>query len=198
LTITLSRVRARNAVDTSMRDALVEAFDLAFELGMSGEIRRVELCAMGKDFCSGGDLSEFGTGPDPVVNHLIRTLRSPAVGLARATSVVHCAALLHGACVGAGIELASFCHETIAKEGSWFLLPEVSMGLIPGSGGTVSIPRRIGRERTAWMALTGEAIDLHTATSWGLVDAVGPAPAGPGTGVESSGISDAEGPAFLS
>ncbi len=198
LTITLTRVRARNAVDTSMRDALVEAFELAEELGRSGEIRRVELCAKGKDFCSGGDLSEFGTGPDPVENHLIRTLRSPAIGLARATSVLHCAAQLHGACVGAGIELACFCQETVAKEGTWFLLPEVSMGLIPGSGGTVSIPRRIGRERTAWMALTGEAIDLHTALSWGLVDAVRPEVAGPGTKAGSLGNGEKEGPAFFS
>jgi enoyl-CoA hydratase/carnithine racemase len=46
------------------------------------------------------------------------------------------------------------------------------MGLIPGAGGTVSIPRRIGRWRTLWLALSGEALDAATALDWGLVDAV--------------------------
>jgi enoyl-CoA hydratase/carnithine racemase len=46
------------------------------------------------------------------------------------------------------------------------------MGLIPGAGGTASIPRRIGRHRTAWLALTGAELDARTAERWGLVDAV--------------------------
>ena len=50
------------------------------------------------------------------------------------------------------------------------------MGLIPGAGGTATIPRRIGRERAAYMALSGAEIDLDTALAWGLVDAVEPAP----------------------
>jgi enoyl-CoA hydratase/carnithine racemase len=46
------------------------------------------------------------------------------------------------------------------------------MGLVPGAGGTASIPRRIGRQRTAYLALTGERIDAHTAHAWGLVDEI--------------------------
>jgi enoyl-CoA hydratase/carnithine racemase len=53
-------------------------------------------------------------------------------------------------------------------------LPEVSLGLIPGSGGTVSIPRRIGRHRAAWLGIGGSIIDAQTAHTWGLVDAVAP------------------------
>ena len=53
-----------------------------------------------------------------------------------------------------------------------FRLPEVAMGLIPGAGGTASLPRRIGRRRTAWMALTGQPVDVDTAARWGLVDRV--------------------------
>jgi len=49
-------------------------------------------------------------------------------------------------------------------------LPEVSLGLIPGAGGTVSLPRRVGRHRAAWLALTGRTIDAATALAWGLVD----------------------------
>ena len=60
----------------------------------------------------------------------------------------------------------------MAAAGSRFRLPEVEMGLVPGAGGTCSIPRRIGRQRTAWLTLTGEAIDAETAERWGLVDTV--------------------------
>jgi enoyl-CoA hydratase/carnithine racemase len=51
-------------------------------------------------------------------------------------------------------------------------LPELGIGLIPGAGGTVSIPPRIGRHRTALLALSGESIDERTAASWGLIDTV--------------------------
>ena len=79
-------------------------------------------------------------------------------------------AQVHGHCVGAGAELAAFCHRVIADPGTLFRLPEVSMGLVPGQGGTVSIPRRIGAQRSAWLALTGRPIDASTALEWGLVD----------------------------
>jgi enoyl-CoA hydratase/carnithine racemase len=51
-------------------------------------------------------------------------------------------------------------------------LPEVGMGLIPGAGGTATLPRRIGRHRTAWLGLTGQAIDAATGLAWNLVDEV--------------------------
>ena len=60
----------------------------------------------------------------------------------------------------------------VAHEDARFWLPELSMGLVPGAGGTVSLPRRIGRQRTAWLALTGEPIDAETARAWGLVDQI--------------------------
>ncbi|MGB7052901.1 MAG: enoyl-CoA hydratase/isomerase family protein, partial [Acidimicrobiales bacterium] len=51
-------------------------------------------------------------------------------------------------------------------------LPEVAMGLVPGAGGTASLPRRIGRHRTAWLALTGYWLDAPVALRWGLVDEI--------------------------
>ncbi len=77
---------------------------------------------------------------------------------------------VHGACIGAGIELPAFARRVVAREDTWFQLPELAMGLVPGAGGTVSIPRRIGRQRTAWLALTSQRIDAETAWRWGLVD----------------------------
>jgi enoyl-CoA hydratase/carnithine racemase len=79
---------------------------------------------------------------------------------------------LHGACVGAGIELPAYARRVVASPGTRFLLPEVAMGLIPGAGGTVSIPRRIGRWRTLFLALSGDVVDAATALSWGLVDEI--------------------------
>ena len=79
---------------------------------------------------------------------------------------------MHGACIGAGVELPAFAARVVASEGAFFQLPELSMGLVPGAGGTASLPGRIGRQRTAWMALTGERVDLVMALRWGLVDEV--------------------------
>lgn len=121
-------------------------------------------------FCAGGDLGEFGTTPSPVTGHFVRTTRSAAQALSAVAARV--TAVVHGACVGAGLELLAFAHRVEAAPDAFFRLPEIPMGLVPGSGGTVSLPRRIGRQRTAWLALTGARIDIDTALRWGLVDAV--------------------------
>jgi enoyl-CoA hydratase/carnithine racemase len=79
---------------------------------------------------------------------------------------------LHGACIGAGVEVPAAGHRIVAGPGSVFRLPEVGMGLIPGAGGTATIPRRIGRRRACYMAICGADIDLATARQWGLVDEI--------------------------
>lgn len=166
-TLVLDRPEVHNAFGVAMRDALVEALQAIVARAGDGP---VVLTGAGPSFCSGGDLREFGRAPDPVTAHVVRTTRSPARLLAGLSGRVR--ADVHGACVGAGIELAAFARRVVAREGSFFQLPEVAMGLVPGAGGTVSIPRRIGRHRTAWLALTGERIDATTAAAWGLVDDV--------------------------
>jgi 1,4-dihydroxy-2-naphthoyl-CoA synthase len=107
---------------------------------------------------------------DPTTAHLVRTSRSPARLLAQLSERV--VAHVHGACVGAGAELAAFAHRVVAHPGTWFQLPEITMGLVPGAGGTASLSRRIGRHRTASLALTGDRIDARRALAWGLVDEV--------------------------
>jgi enoyl-CoA hydratase/carnithine racemase len=165
LTVTLNRPHVRNALNRSMRDALTEALALA---ETDPSITAVHLCGAGPDFSSGGDLTEFGTLPDPVTAHLTRTARSPArllAGLAdRVTS--H----LHGACVGAGLELAALAGKVLAQPNTACQLPEITLGLVPGAGGTVSIPRRIGRQRAAWLGLSASMIEAETALQWGLID----------------------------
>jgi enoyl-CoA hydratase/carnithine racemase len=164
LTITLHRPAVHNAVDVAVRDALVEAFALV----AADPALTATLQGDGPSFSSGGDLREFGTFPDPGAAHALRRERLPARELARVADRVE--ACVHGTCVGAGVELAAFCHRVVAHPATTFRLPEVAMGLVPGQGGTVSLPRRIGAARTAWLALTGQPIDAATALAWGLVD----------------------------
>jgi enoyl-CoA hydratase/carnithine racemase len=60
----------------------------------------------------------------------------------------------------------------VARADATFLLPEIGMGLVPGAGGTSSVPRRVGRHRAAHLALVGRPIDAATALAWGLVDRI--------------------------
>ncbi len=167
LRIVLNRPEARNALDAAMRDALVEAFRLPL---LDPSITEVHLSGDGPAFCTGGDLDEFGSFADPASAHLVRLQQS--VGRAIAAVADRVVAHLHGACAGSGIELPAFARRVVADPSTRFSLPEVSLGLIPGAGGTVSLPRRVGRHRTALLALRGETIDAPTALEWGLIDGI--------------------------
>ena len=163
--IVLNRPEVRNAYDPAMRDALVDALRA---VGSHPARMEVRLTGAGPDFCSGGDLSWFGAAVDATEAHAVRTARSPGPLLSALGAITS----VHGACVGAGIELPAFCPRIEAHPDSWFQLPEVSMGLIPGAGGTASILARIGRRRLAWMALSGVRVDAAEALSWGLIDVI--------------------------
>jgi len=172
LTVTLNRPKVHNAYNALMRDRLFDALSIA---AVDETVREVVWTGAGPSFCSGGDLTEFGTFPDPASAHLIRTTRSPAYLLSLLADRVK--PRLHGFCVGSGMELPAFVRMLRADPGATFQLPEMAMGLIPGAGGTVSVPRRIGRVRTAWLVLSGQALDSATALEWGLVDSLEPGPA---------------------
>lgn len=174
LELTLDDPARRNAYSAAMRDALCEGLRLAVA---DDSIRRIVLRGNGPAFCAGGDLDEFGLLADPATAHTIRTTRSAAALLARLSDRVE--VVLHGACVGAGIELAAFAGRVHAREDAFFALPEVGMGLVPGAGGTVSIPRRIGVQRAARWMLSGARLDRETALAWGLIDSEGGESAAP-------------------
>jgi enoyl-CoA hydratase len=167
LDLLIDRPQARNAIDRFLRDQLFEAFTLA---ALDPEIRSVRLRSVGPNFSVGGDLDEFGTTRDPATAHLIRSRTLPAVALAPCAEIldVH----VQGACIGAGVEIAAFAGRVTATSDAWFQLPELSMGLIPGAGGCVSVPRRIGRQRAALLMLSGRRINATTALHWGLIDAI--------------------------
>jgi enoyl-CoA hydratase/carnithine racemase len=171
LHITVNRPDVRNALNTEMRDQLVAAFLLP---ALDGSITDIHMWGEGESFCAGGDLDEFGSFPDPATAHLVRLRQS--VGRSIAAVAARVTAHVHGACFGSGIELPAFAGTVTADRSATMALPEVGLGLIPGAGGTVSLPARIGRHRTARLGLTGERIDAATALAWGLIDNVDDAP----------------------
>ena len=164
LTLTLSRPRRHNAFSREIRDALMDALELPrYDTDL-----RVDLRGDGRSFCSGGDLDEFGTAQDLGQAHLVRLQQS--VGLRLHALADRTTAHLHGPCIGAGIELPAFAGQVVADASTRIQLPELRMGLIPGAGGTVSVTKRVGRWRTAYLALSGAVLDAETAQRWGLVD----------------------------
>lgn len=165
LRVTLNRPHRHNAFSRAMRDAICESLSLAL---VDDSISELTIEGAGPSFCSGGELAEFGTFVSPVESHVTRMTRSPARLLSQLAekATVH----LHGACFGAGIELPAFARRVTANPDTRICLPELGLGLIPGAGGTVSLPRRIGRHRTALLALSQSVISAQTAVEWGLVD----------------------------
>jgi hypothetical protein len=166
LHVRLSRPARRNAVDAAMRDALLAAlapaqWDPALLVEISGD---------GPAFSAGGDLDEFGSAVDPASAHVLRLGASVAEVLDQLRDRV--TVRVHGMCLGAGFELPCFAGRVLAAPDTRLGLPELSMGLIPGAGGTVSVVRRAGRWRAAWLGLTGTRLDARTALDWGLVDGI--------------------------
>ncbi len=165
LSITLNRPHVLNAFSAPMRDELVAALQVAV---VDPSVTTVVVRGAGSSFCSGGDLDEFGSRSDPATAHLVRLQRSAGRSLAEVAD--RTTAHIHGATVGSGIELAAFAHRVVADRATRLSLPEVHLGLIPGAGGTVSLPRRIGRHATMLLAVGPPWIDAETALAWGLVD----------------------------
>jgi hypothetical protein len=170
LRIAFNRPQRHNAFSTDARTALLETLTVA---QADPSVDEVVLTGNGPSFCSGGDLAEFATFADPASAHLARTRHSPALVLDALAARLGpaCRAEVHGQVLGSGLEMAAFCCRVEAAPDSVFGLPELRLGLIPGAGGTVSVTRRIGRWRTAYLVLSGVKVDVDMALAWGLADA---------------------------
>lgn len=171
LHVRFNRPQRHNAFSTDARGALLEALEVA---RLDPSVDEVVLGGNGRSFCSGGDLGEFGSFADPSSAHLARTRHSPALVLDEITERLgrRCRAEVHGQVLGSGLEMACYCGWVSCHPDATIGLPELALGLIPGAGGTVSITRRIGRWRTAYLVLSGRTIDAATALAWGLIDEV--------------------------
>lgn len=167
LRVALNRPDRRNAISVELRDALTELFQLVIA---DKSIEQVAISGNGGCFSIGGDLDEFGTAPSPAEAHAIRSIRLPARYLIQCADRV--AFHVHSACIGAGAEIPAFAGHISATRNAFFQLPEIQFGLIPGAGGCVSIPKRIGKQRAIYMALSGKKINAKTALEWGLIDEI--------------------------
>lgn len=166
VTLTLASPASRNAMTSTMRDALYEALVNVLE---DPSLPRLILKADGRCFSSGGALAEFGSARDLAAAHVIRTRRSCArvLHLLGERAEVH----LHGACIGSGIEVPAAVARRYAAPDLIVQLPELRMGLIPGAGGTVTLASAMGRQRLLWLTLGGFRLGAAQARNWGLIHA---------------------------
>jgi 3-hydroxyacyl-CoA dehydrogenase len=149
-----------NTITAAVRKGLGEALD---QIQGMGGLRAVVLLCGGNTFFSGADIGEF-SGPPKEAEYRdlfarIESLPIPVV------------AGMHGTAMGGGLEIALACHYRVAAPGSRFGLPEVTLGIIPGAGGTQRMPRLIGAEKTLEMILSARPVDVTQATTLGFIDA---------------------------
>jgi enoyl-CoA hydratase/carnithine racemase len=168
--VTLNRPDVLNAFSVQMRDDLYEVFSAIRD---DDEVRAAIVNGAGnKAFCAGADLSEFLTAPSAVKARQIRSRRNLWKLLLGVPQPL--IAALHGYVLGSGMEIAACCDIRIASEDAVFGLPEVGLGIIPGAGGTQTIPRIIGAARALDMLLTNRWIKSGEAFQNGLVNRVVP------------------------
>ena len=150
-------------------------------------VRCVVLTGKGdKAFCAGADLKERATMSADEVHHFHRSLRDAFRGIESAPQAF--VAALNGVALGGGLEMALACDLRVAGEGVEMGLPEVGLGIIPGAGGTVRLPRAIGVSRAKDLILTGRRVDAAEALSMGLVCRVAPAGALREVALEVAGL----------
>jgi enoyl-CoA hydratase/3-hydroxypropionyl-coenzyme A dehydratase len=167
--LTLNRPEKLNAVNLRMRDELWQAF-LAFRDDPDARVLIVR--GAGSAFCSGADLSEFGTAPTYVQSRRARRERDLWGLLLHLPKPV--IAAVHGYALGAGLELALLCDLRLVSEDARLGLPEVGLGYIPSAGGTQTLPRAVPPGVALRMILTGDPIDAREAYRLRLVQRLFP------------------------
>lgn len=170
-TVTINRPEKLNALNKATISELNKAFK---ELESDAEIKAIVLTGSGeKAFVAGADISEFAdfdvaqgsalaaTGHDLLFN-FVENLKKPVI------------AAVNGFALGGGLELAMSCHFRIASDNAKMGLPEVTLGVIPGYGGTQRLPQLVGKGKAMEMILTAGMLTAEEAKSWGLVNHVVP------------------------
>ena len=157
----LNRPAKRNAVN----DALVKQLHTAM-INLPAEARALVLSGEGEQFCAGLDLSEMSERStfDGVAHSRMWHAAMDAVQFGPVPVV----AVLHGAVVGGGLELASSCHLRVPEDSAFYGLPEGQRGLFVGGGGSARIPRLIGAARMTDMMLTGRVYDAQEGLAIGV------------------------------
>jgi enoyl-CoA hydratase/carnithine racemase len=165
--IFLNRPEKVNALHSALLDSLLKSIHVVAE---NREIRVVVLGGRGKAFCGGADVQELSALNAANAGAFVQRIHDVCAALRKLPVPV--VARLHGAVIGAGLEIAAACDLRIAAEGTRFSMPEVRLG-IPSVVEAALLPRLMGSGRAAWLVLTGEAIDARRAREWGLIEEVG-------------------------
>lgn len=167
--LTLNRPEVFNAISQELIDEVRDALAL---VDKDEEIKVLIITGAGKGFQAGADIRELNVMTPMAIlrwnegvvriNAAIEKLRQPVI------------AAINGIAMGGGLELAISCQLRIAVEGAKLGLPEVKLGIIPGTGGTQRLPRLVGKTKAYEMLLTGDPIDAEEAYRIGLVNKVVP------------------------
>jgi enoyl-CoA hydratase len=169
--VTINRPEKLNALNAQV---IGDLGTLAAELAADATVRGVILTGAGpKAFVAGADIAEIAALDTPGGEAM--AVRGQAVFRAIERLPKPVVAAVNGFALGGGCELAMACHLRLAAPNARFGQPEVTLGLIPGYGGTVRLPRLVGRGRALDLLLTGRMIDAAEAERIGLVNAVVPA-----------------------
>ena len=167
--ISLNRPQVLNAYNVQMRDDLAEALAAVHD---DPEVQALLITGQGRAFCTGADLTEFGTAPSQVVARRVRWQRDvwgQLIGLDKPVI-----AAIHGYCIGSGLEIALLSDLRMAATGTVFAMPEVQLGMVPAAGGTQTLPRNAGPAAALDLLLTGRRFDSEEALRLGLVTRVVP------------------------
>lgn len=165
--VTLNRPERMNAYDRAMRDGLYEALTAVRD---SPGVRALLLCGNGPAFSTGGDVREFGSTPSPTRAREVRWLRDVWGTLWNLPALT--IAAVHGYVVGGGMEMMLLCDLALAARGARFALPETGLAMIPGVGGTQTLPRLAGPGPGLDLVLSGASLDAAAALRLGLVTRV--------------------------
>lgn len=151
-----------NAIDASVRARLIEG---VANLAKDDSIKAIVVACRGRTFLSGADIREFGGEiGEPSYRRVMTTLENCPKPIVAA---------LHGTALGGGLETAMACHYRVAVATARLGLPEITLGVLPGSGGTQRLPRLVGARAALEMVLSGAPISAGRALELGLLDAVG-------------------------
>ena len=171
LLVRLNRPQAANAMNTRMGEELMDLFE-RFQIDAEG-VRAIVLTGSGeKAFCAGGDLKERNGMTDA------QWLRQHAMFERMLRAIIACPVPLigaiNGAAYGGGCEITAALDFAYASENARFALTEVTLGIMPGAGGTQNLPRAMGERRAKEVILTGLPFTAQEAFEWGLINRVFP------------------------
>lgn len=168
--LTVNRPKALNSLNSAVLDELLTALT---EIGQDQSVKAVVLTGSGeKAFIAGADIAEMAGLNGQQAQAFSRQGQQLVNLIGRMTKPV--IAAVNGFALGGGLEMALACDFAYASENAKFGLPEVTLGILPGFGGTQKLSRIIGRSRANEMIFTGKMLGAGEAKEWGIVNAVFP------------------------